>query len=123
MDALIAEGEIDALVAQQEVGHVVNVVTIGGARVSPRPEALSALAACPRWLVASDDDEAGDAGAAGWHRRGGDRCRRLLIPVGKDIGDLVESGGDLHSWLDSEPRRLGLDVHSDRPSRPLGDTP
>jgi DNA primase len=107
-DALICEGEIDALLAQQEIGHLVNVVTVGGALINPRPETLSALAGCPAWLIASDMDDAGDESSAAWRRRGGDRCRRLLLPTGKDIGDFVQAGGDLRAWLGGECKRLGL---------------
>ena len=48
---LIVEGEMDALLAFQEVGHMVNVVTTGGATIRPRPALVSALAGCPFWLM------------------------------------------------------------------------
>lgn len=111
VDALVAEGELDAILAFQELGHMVNVITAGGASSGPKPSALAALEACPRWLLALDADDAGDLAAEGWRRRGGDRCRSLLLPLpaeGNDIGDVVEAGTDLPSWLASEYRRLGL---------------
>lgn len=112
VDALIVEGEMDALLAFQFLGHMVNAVTTGGTTSGPQPEALAELAGCPTWLLAFDADDAGDEAVEAWIRRGGERCRPLVLPLdagGNDIGDVVAAGVDLAVWLASELRRLGLD--------------
>jgi hypothetical protein len=106
--ALIVEGDMDALIALQEIGHIVNVVTVGGALQRPLAPALRELAGCPTWLLATDMDDAGDKAERLWRRIGADRCRRLLLPT-KDVGDFVAAGGDLSGWVRSEGSRLAAD--------------
>jgi hypothetical protein len=106
--ALIVEGELDALLAFQEIGHRANVTTTGGATIAPRPELRKALDASPYWLIATDDDDAGRAAFATWRNIDDSRCRRLLISPGKDVGEMVKKGVDLATWFESEVRRLGI---------------
>jgi hypothetical protein len=108
MVALLVEGEFDALVAEQEVGHLVVVGTVGGATTTPDPSALVALARCSWWLIALDHDEAGVAGARDWYERAPHKARRVILPHGKDLGEFAQSGGDVGDWLRSEMRRLRL---------------
>lgn len=105
MQALIMEGELDALVAWQEVSHRVNVVTIGGSEQAPQPEAL---ASCLRWLIATDHDEAGDQAARRIAALAPHKARRVILSSGKDLGDFVQGGGDVTEWLDGEMDRLGI---------------
>lgn len=105
--ALIVEGEIDALLAFQELGPIVHVVTVGGASQTPRPEALELLAGCPAWLIATDHDAAGSKAAQRFAELDPFRAKRLFLPA-KDVGEFVQAGGDLKAWLSSEFRRLGL---------------
>jgi DNA primase len=105
---LITEGELDALLASQELGHVVNVVTLGGAAQQPRTEARAALAAAPYWLIATDQDEAGDRAAERLAALAPHKCRRVHLPLGvKDATEFVQAGGSLLVWLADEYRRLG----------------
>ena len=54
-------------------------------------------------------DDAGDGAAdAIWRPLAADKCRRLLIPHGKDIGEFVQAGGDPVGLLRSEAARLGI---------------
>ena len=106
--ALLAEGEIDSLLAQQEVGHLVYAATVGGASQGPDPTALLALARCPQWLLAHDHDGPGVEAAARWKSLAPHKSRRVLLPFGKDLGAFVEGGGDVLGWLKDEFDRLGL---------------
>lgn len=108
--ALVLEGEIDCLLAHQIVGHMVQVVGVGGASQRPRPETLEELRKkCPVWILGFDADPAGMKAAAMWEQLGFSRCRRLILPAeGADIGEMVQSGLDLRSWLRSECNRLGV---------------
>jgi hypothetical protein len=103
---LITEGEFDALLGWQEAGWVVNVGTVGGARQTPRPEALDALAAAPDWLVLPDDDEAGEGAYLRWESIDPDRTIPVRLPHGKDLTDFVRAGGDVPAWLATEFRGL-----------------
>lgn len=104
---LLAEGEPDALLGQQELGYVVNVATVGGASQRPEPEALAALRACSHWLIASDYDGAGGKAAAALAGLAPSRAVRLWLPHGKDLGEFHLAGGNLLDWLRGEFRRLG----------------
>jgi DNA primase len=97
--ALLCEGEIDALLAEQAAGHLVIVGTVGGANQNPHRKALAALARCPVWLIAMDHDEAGVEAARAWRERAPHKARRVLLPWGKDLGEFVQSGGDIVTWL------------------------
>jgi hypothetical protein len=98
--AVICEGEPDAAITWQEIGHLVNVLTVGGAKQGPPAEALDALSACPLWLIATDRDHAGVDGAWLWRDLDASRVRRRPAPRGyKDLGKFVEAGGDLRAWL------------------------
>ena len=102
--AVILEGEFDALVAEQECGHLAYCTTIGGGQVEPRTEAKAALDRCPIWLVATDRDRTGVRVALEWHRRELMKVRRLLMPQGKDLTDFRTAcpGTDLAAWLKAE---------------------
>jgi hypothetical protein len=113
--ALIPEGEPDALLAWQEVGHLVNVLTVGGASSTPRPDALTVLDACPAWCLAPDHDRAGNKAAKRFAELARYKCRRLVLPRGKDLTEYHQSGGDLAAWLAGEWTRFGWPW----PSRPL----
>jgi DNA primase len=104
--AMIVEGEIDALLADQEVGHMVNVMTVGGSGQNPQASALNALEQCPTWLLAHDHDKAGAEAAMTWRNRNPLKSRRILLPSCKDIGDFVQAGGDLRGWIAEELARI-----------------
>ncbi|HWE39301.1 MAG TPA: CHC2 zinc finger domain-containing protein [Isosphaeraceae bacterium] len=108
VEALLVEGEPDALLAFQAVGHVVNPMTLGGASQAPAPEAAAALAACPAWLVATDHDGPGDDAARRLAALAPHKAHRVWLPEGKDLTDFVVAGGDAPAWLRGEFRRLGL---------------
>jgi len=107
--ALVCEGEFDALLGWQKVGHVVNVVTFGGAGQNVmHDDARAFLAACPDWLLMVDHDDEGDKAARTIIRRAPHRCRRLYPHSGvKDLTDLHKSGVSILDWLRSEWDRFG----------------
>jgi DNA primase len=104
---LLTEGELDALLCHQELGHLLPVATVGGASQSPRPEALAALRAAPVWLLGFDHDPPGAAAALSWWRRDPAKARRVMLPFGKDATDFDRRGGDLRGWLAAEYARFG----------------
>jgi hypothetical protein len=105
--ALVVEGEFDALLAVQEVGHLLDVVTVGSASVRrlPRPT-RAALARSPWLLIATDHDRAGVEAARAWRELYPHKARRVLLPKGKDFGEFITGGGDAAGWIAAELARL-----------------
>ena len=93
---VIVEGEFDALLLGQEIGHLAAVVTLGSA--SSRPDLATRadmLAACP-WYIATDADEAGDKAASGWPAV----AIRVRPPQGvKDWTELWQAGRNSIRYL------------------------
>ena len=92
---VIVEGEFDALLLGQEIGHLAVVVTLGSA--SSRPDLATRakmLAACP-WYIATDSDEAGDKAASDWPA-----VARRVRPPGafKDWTEAAQAGMNLRRW-------------------------
>lgn len=103
VDVILAEGEINALILQQELAGVAAVVSVGDAGNRPGVQALDVLARIPRPWAAYDPDKAGKHGAevlgAMWSR-----VRNLLAPPTTsgnkyDINDALLDGLDLAAWV------------------------
>ena len=96
--AVLCEGELDAMLLDQEAGDLVGVATLGSCDRLPGPRARALLLPIPRLLVAYDADAPGERGA----RRllaVSPRLRRLQLPAGHDLTELQQRGGDLRAWL------------------------
>ncbi len=102
---LLAEGEFDALIGVQELGHVLHVATAGSASVRSLPLATRSALALSTWvLLALDHDRAGVEGVWEWRERYPAKSRRVLLPSGKDLNEFHRMGGDLRSWIADEIR-------------------
>jgi hypothetical protein len=98
---LLVEGEFDALLGHQEVGHLLHVATAGSASTLNLSAATrAALARCTWLLLALDRDAAGAEAARQWRELYPHKSRRVLLPAGKDLNEFHSSGGDLVGWLD-----------------------
>jgi len=86
---VVAEGEFDALLLDQQLHDAASVVTLGSASARPGPDLLRAMLAAPRWLLATDADEAGDKAANGWPSR----AVRVRPPEGCNDWTEVHAGG------------------------------
>ncbi len=97
--ALLVEGEMDAMIADQEL-RCLGVATLGSATNVPD------LATWGKYLIGKkqifavyDNDQAGKAGAQNLARMS-HRVVRLELPAGvKDINDFVLMGGDVWQWI------------------------
>jgi hypothetical protein len=107
---LVVEGELDALVGCEHLGHIVNVTTVGGASQMPSPDAVAALDVCPRWLLAFDHDDAGRSAALKWRAAYPDRAVRVWLPGSKDLTDFIASDADPVRWMVEILDRYGLPV-------------
>jgi DNA primase len=89
---VVVEGELDALLVGQELaGFGVPVVTSGSASSGPNFEIVADLLAADHWIIAVDNDEAGERLAEKWAELSPGRTVRVRIPS-KDWTDL-HSGG------------------------------
>jgi hypothetical protein len=107
--AVLCEGELDAVLAHQEVGDLVGVFTLGSASANLPAQAIAHLLSLRRILLAYDADQAGERGAtklAPLSRR----LVRITPPVGKDITAFWQAGGNVRGWLTTEVEQLQLPV-------------
>jgi hypothetical protein len=112
-DAILCEGEFDALLLRQHVGGMAGVAATGSAsNTNPGAAAIVVLAQVARVWVALDTDEQGEAGAALWQERSA-RVRRLA-PLEHDVTDMWAAGHDLAAWV-----RQGLGIAAPAASEPL----
>lgn len=101
--ALVVEGEFDALLAQQELGKQVVVVTLGSAANHLPARWLARLKRARRVYSCFDADDAGQQAAARLEELFGEKHRALRLPQGKDITEFaVNHGGSLRQWWCSE---------------------
>jgi DNA primase len=107
---LIVEGELDALIGTQELGHIVNVVTMGGSNAMPTAASLADLSRSPKWLLAFDRDDAGREAAFRWMSAYPEKTSRVWVPSGKDLADFIVGGGDAVAWIVEVLDRYGLEV-------------
>ena len=96
--ALVCEGEFDAMLLDQEVGTMAAVVTLGSATGTLGGRWLPALLPVERFLIATDNDQAGQEAKAKWQKLTGARGQSVDIPQGKDITEYWQAGGNLHTW-------------------------
>lgn len=98
---LLVEGELDAILAWQEAGDLVDVATLGSSGNPLAGPWLPHLLPYPRWLLCYDLDEAGTKGAAKLAHMA--RTVRIRPPLaegeGNDLTDMWRAGGDVRAWL------------------------
>jgi DNA primase len=97
---LLVEGEIDCITADQEIGRLIGVATMGSATNRLDLAAWGAYLMClEQVLVAYDADTAGEAGGAFLAGLGG-KVRRVKLPgSSKDINAYHAAGGNLTGWI------------------------
>src|SRR5262249_44730669 len=98
-DVLLVEGEFDALLAQQILGEIVQVMTLGSA-ANRLPTRWSAKLKQARYVYSClDHDEAGERATTMLVKYLGDQHQALALPQGKDVTEFVINfGGDLAAW-------------------------
>jgi hypothetical protein len=100
---VICEGELDAILLGQEIGDLVQVITLGSASNRPAATVLDSMLIAPVWYLALDGDRAGDKSATTWPAR----ARRIRPPAPyKDWGDLHQAGPNnvRYIWCGILPR-------------------
>jgi hypothetical protein len=89
----------DAMLLEQETGDLVGVATSTAPMAGWRASWTKHFLHCERVLVAYDTDPPGETHAAKLLAAIG-RARRARVPIGKDITDYWQAGGNLRAWVD-----------------------
>lgn len=101
---LFVEGELDCILAWQELGDTVNAVTLGGAtnRITPANKAQIEALDSPI-CIALDNDGAGQDATRHAIAQFGEKAIALKYPAGyKDFTDFLNAGGDARAWFESQ---------------------
>ncbi len=98
-DILIAEGEFDAILVWQEAHDLIDVLTMGSATNVPAGAWLAYMVNAQRFIVATDNDDAGNSSAAKWLDLLGNRATRVTVPDAKDITEYWQHGGNVREWV------------------------
>jgi DNA primase len=110
--AVMCEGELDTLLVWQAVYDRTATVSLGSASRWPTRYGALLLAQAMPLLLGYDADVEGDKGAERL-RQLAPRARRIRPPVGKDIGEFVESGGRVKAWITYELARSAAGIGTD----------
>lgn len=109
---LLTEGEFDAILADQELGDICGIATLGSASNNlDLPTWGRYLMPAQKILVAQDSDDAGMRGSAEISKKSA-QIYSVRIPVlqlgDKDITDYVLAGGNLREWILHHLNHLGV---------------
>lgn len=95
----VTEGEFDCMLLNQEAGDIVGVCTLGSASDSFDWLRFGKYLVFTRWfLIAYDNDDAGDKAFEAWQSITG-RAKRVKVSEGKDITEAWQSGVNLSDWV------------------------
>ena len=94
---VIVESELDAYSLIEKIGDVALVIACGGNIKNP-DRFTDHLIKNRRAFICHDNDEGGEAMKAMWSKLY-PKAVCISTPLGKDIGDFIEKGGDLSSWV------------------------
>ena len=104
----LTEGEFDAMLLHQEAGDLVGVCTLGGASERLNFARFGKyLLAAKHIIAAYDSDDAGKNGAGAWRTLSA-RVNCTQVPVGKDITEFWQAGGNLADWVMEVLKNLHL---------------
>ncbi len=98
--ALLCEGEFDAILAWQEAGDLVGIASTSGGAGTWQKHWNVYLLGAQKVFVAYDSDATGQAEAAKVVAQIGG-AQRVNVPVGKDITEYWQQGGDVRAWVQS----------------------
>lgn len=101
---VVVESELDAILIQQNAGHLCGCVALGGVGRKPDLESHWRLLSAPKILYALDFDEAGKKAFSFWKST----YKNLMAwpsPIEKSPGDALQAGVDLAMWIASGLKR------------------
>jgi hypothetical protein len=99
-DCVVVEGEFDTLLLWQELGEMIDVLSLGSATGRLHDRWVAALLPIRRFWIATDADAEGEDAARYWLELTGERGKRVLPPASaKDVTEAWQAGADLNGWL------------------------
>jgi hypothetical protein len=118
---VVVESEFDAILLNQEAGHLAGIIALGSAQTRPDKSATELLRAADLILVSLDSDDhrcdgknPGAKEAWGWWLKHFEQARRLPPIDGKDPGEMWKAGVDLSEWI-----RIGIEKYSGQNGKSL----
>ena len=110
---VVVESEFDAILLNQEAGHLAGIIALGSAQTRPDKRAAELLRAADLILVSLDSDDHRSDGknpgakeAWGWWMKHFEQARRLPPIDGKDPGEMWKAGVSLSEWV-----RIGIEKY------------
>ncbi len=97
-NAVLCEGEFDAMLLHQEAGDVVDVYTLGSASKRINEQNRTALLLYRKIWLAYDNDEAGQQRIQKLQETS-NRMNAIQLPMGCDIGDIYSQDYKLRSII------------------------
>lgn len=94
---VIVESELDAYSLLEKIGDVALIIACGGNTKNP-DRFTDHLIKTRRAFICHDNDEGGEAMKDMWSKLY-PKATCISTPNGKDIGEFIEKGGDLSSWI------------------------
>ncbi|MBU1008104.1 toprim domain-containing protein [Candidatus Dependentiae bacterium] len=95
---VVVESELDAYAIHHAVGDFVFVVSAGSCITNPDNVTDFLAKRTKNLLICCDNDDAGEKMFEKWKRLY-NHAERFSTPIGKDIGEYVESGGDVRMFF------------------------
>jgi len=115
---VVVESEFDAILLNQEAGHLAGIIALGSAQTRHDKRSADLLRAADLILVSLDSDEhrgdgknPGAKEAWGWWLKHFEQARRLPPIDGKDPGEMWKAGVDLSEWV-----RIGIEKYQRKDS-------
>jgi DNA primase len=102
---VVTEGEFDAMLIHQHAGDLVGVVTLGSAAARVGWAWLREFLSVKVILAAQDADAAGGKAASWWQALSA-RVHRVRVPMGKDVTEFAQRGGQVRDWVQMELARV-----------------
>ena len=97
---VVVESELDALLLNQEAGHMCLIVALGSVAKRPDKGLHARLRRASLILNALDFDEAGAKETQNfWARTYKAKMKRWPVPTGKDPSEAFQKGIDLKAWI------------------------
>lgn len=94
---VVVESELDAYSLIEKIGDLALVIACGGNTKNP-DRFTDHLIKTRRAFICHDNDEGGEAMKDMWSKLY-PKAVCISTPQGKDIGEFIEKGGDLSSWI------------------------
>lgn len=97
---VLVEGILDAILLYQHTNGAFTGVAENGATKTPSIEVMNFLKNAPIVFLSHDNDESGRKAIERWLRYDGLNAFPFRVPVGKDLGEFIQAGGNVQDWLD-----------------------